>query len=124
MKRFTLSLIAGFAVLAGASAATAQVPYISYYQPSTVYYAPTGVTYSTPTVTYSRPTSYLPTTTYYAPTTTYYAPTTRYYAPASTYVGPSSPYYSYPTVSRYRPLLGTTVSRYVTGYAPSVVYSY
>lgn len=59
--------------------------------------------------------------TYYSPTTVYYAPApvavTSYYAPA--------PVVTYQPVSiahtRYRPILGGTVTRYRTAYAPVVV---
>jgi hypothetical protein len=90
------------------SAAQAQTPYVTYYTPSTVYYStPVTSSYavSSPTVTYSAPMRYYS-----------YYPSTYY----SAY--PSYSYYS-TAVTRYRPILGRTVSRYVPSYAP-VYYSY
>jgi hypothetical protein len=108
MKRFMLPLLAAAAMLVGVDAAQAQVPYVTYYSPSTVYYStPVTSSYVAPTVTYSAPTRYYS-----------YYPSTYYY---SAY--PSYSYYSRPVVTRYRPLLGGTVSRYVTTYAPAY-YSY
>lgn len=111
MRRLAMTLGVAAALLVGSGLAQAQVPYVTYYRPSTVYYStPVGSSYvtSSPTVTYySGPASY---STYY-PSTTYY--------PATTYYSPGYSYYSAPVVSRYRPVLGGTVSRYVTGYVPT-----
>ena len=104
----TIGVLGG--LLLGNSVASAQVPYVTYYQPSTVYYSsPAGSSYvtSSPTVTYYSG----PSRSAYYPSTTYY-PTTSYYSPGYSY-------YSSPVVTRYRPLLGRTVSRYVGGYAPT-----
>jgi hypothetical protein len=114
-KQIMRHLAITFGVLAtlliGNCVAQAQVPYVTYYQPSTVYYSsPVGSSYvaSSPTVTfYSGPSRYSA----YYPSTTYY-PTTSNYSPGYSY-------YSSPMVTRYRPLLGRTVSRYVGGYAPT-----
>ena len=73
--------------------AEAQVPYVTYYRPATVYYAPAPVR----TVVY-RP-CYTPAP---APAVVY-QPATR-------------------VVTRYRPLLGDTVTRVRYGYAPVVLY--
>jgi hypothetical protein len=116
MRRILLSLAALTAVAVGSTALYGQVPYVTYYTPSTTYYSPpAAVSYSTPTVTYSAPVSY-----YRAPTYTYYP--ARTYYPRTTYYAPS-PYYSSSTVTRYRPFVGGTVSRYVTSYPP-VYYSW
>jgi len=92
MRRFAIPLVSAAALLAGATAVHAQVPYVTYYEPTTVYYSPPVVseyTVSSPVVV-STP----------APTVTYYrAPTYTYY-PAT------------PAVTRYRPFLGRTVVRY------------
>jgi hypothetical protein len=103
MKRFALSMLTVVAMLAGASALHAQVPYVTYYQPSTVYYSPavttSSYTVSSPAV-YSSP----------APTMTYYrAPVASYYPPT-------------PVITRYRPFLGNTVVRYPYRYNAPVVY--
>jgi hypothetical protein len=91
------------AMLAGASALHAQVPYVTYYQPTTVYYSAPAVTTSSYTVSspvvYSSP----------VPTVTYYR------APVATY------YPSTPVITRYRPFLGSTVVRYPYR-APMVYY--
>ena len=110
MKRFMLPLLVVAAMLVGVGAIQAQTPYVTYYSPSTVYYStPVTSSYvvSSPTVTYSAPTRYYS----YYPSTSYY----------SAY--PSYSYYPAPVGTRYRPLLGRTVSRYVPSYAP-VYYSY
>ena len=103
MTRFSFSLLAALAMLAGASALHAQSPYVTYYQPSTVYYSPAVTTsayaVASPVVV-STP----------APTVTYYrAPAVSYYPAA-------------PVVTRYRPLLGTRVVRYPYRYSAPVVY--
>jgi len=103
MKRFATSLLAVVALVAAANAVHAQVPYVTYYQPTTVYYSP-GVTTSAYTVAspvvVSTP----------APTVTYYrAPAVTYYPPA-------------PVITRYRPFLGTSVVRYPYRYSGPVVY--
>jgi len=108
MKRFNYSLLAVFAMVAGASALHAQSPYVTYYQPSTVYYTPavtpSPYTVASPVVV-STP----------APTVTYYrAPV--YQAPAVSY------YPATPVITRYRPLLGTRVVRYPYRYSAPVVY--
>lgn len=71
------------------STAQAQVAYVSYYQPVTVYRPP---------VVYSA--SYVPYTSYYAP------------APAVSYQPVAR------VRTRYRPILGGTVTRVRYGYAP------
>jgi hypothetical protein len=104
-----LPLLVAAAMLVGGVGAQAQTPYVTYYAPSTVYYStPVASSYvaTSPTVTYSAPTRYY----------SYYPST--YYYPAY----PSYSYYSRPMVTRYRPLLGGTVSRYVPSYAPVYVY--
>jgi hypothetical protein len=111
MRRLAMTFGVLAMMLLGGGLAQAQVPYVTYYQPSTVYYSsPVGSSYmaSSPTVTsYNGPSSYYS----YYPSATYY-PTTTYYSPGYSY-------YSAPVVSRYRPVFGGTVSRYVTGYAPT-----
>jgi len=104
MRRFAICLLTAAAMLAGATALHAQVPVVTYYQPTTVYYstpvaAPVATSYTVASpVVVSTP----------APTVTYYrAPTYTYY-PAT------------PVVTRYRPFLGRTVVRYP--YAPVVYY--
>jgi hypothetical protein len=101
MRSLAISTLAVAAMLVGASALHAQVPYVTYYQPTTVYYsAPVATSYTVaspvvvpaPTVTYYR-----------SPALVNYYPTT-------------------PVVTRYRPLLGTTVVRYPYRYAPVVYY--
>jgi hypothetical protein len=93
----------------------------AYYAPTTAYYAPTTAYYA-PTSAY-----YAPTTAYYAPTTAYYAPTTAYYAPTTAYYSPAAVVAPGPIVqTRYRPILGGTVTRvynppYMQAY-PSVAY--
>jgi hypothetical protein len=104
-------------VLWWSGAAVAQV---CYNQPQTVYYAqpaPVTTAYYAPTTTYYAP---APATVYYAPapvaTTAYYTPapvaTTAYYAPAPV---------AAPIVqTRYRPILGGTVTRaYYPTYSPA-----
>jgi hypothetical protein len=99
MKRFATSLLIAVAVVFSAAAAQAQVPYVTYYQPSVV----------TPRVTYySAPTRYYS----YYPSTTY------------TYYPPTSTYSTAPVVTRYRPVLGGMVQRYVSNYVPTYYYSY
>lgn len=109
MRPFAYILWAAVAMSASASA-MGQTPYVTYYQPSTVYYpAPAPAAYTAPTVTYySAPTRYY---SYYPSTTYSYAPSTYGYSAS-------------PVVTRYRPILGRTVQRYVTGYAPTYFYGY
>jgi hypothetical protein len=92
MNRYFLGLIASVVSLALANHADAQVAYVTYYAPA------------------------MPVTTYYAPPM---APVvyTSYYAPA-----PVVAYRPVPVATtRYRPILGGTVTRIRTGYAPVVV---
>jgi hypothetical protein len=114
MNRFVVLLV-GMAILVVAGAAQAQCcgqPVVSYYAPAptTVYYAPPTTAYYAPQTVYYAP----PTTACYAPQTAYYVPQTAYYAPA---VAPV-------VTTRYRPILGGTVSRvyyprpWVAGYWP------
>jgi hypothetical protein len=104
MRRFALSMLTVVAMLASASALHAQIPYVTYYQPTTVYY-------STPAVTTSSYTVASPVVTPApVPTVTYYrAPVASYY-PAT------------PVITRYRPFLGNTVVRYPYRYSAPVVY--
>lgn len=90
---------------------------------------------ATETVAYAEPVAttayYAPTTAYYAPTTAYYAPapvaTTAYYAPTTAYYAPAAVVAPGPIVqTRYRPILGGTVTRvynptFMPAY-PSVAY--
>jgi hypothetical protein len=106
MKRL-MAVLALCVVLSWSSATLAQC---CGCQAQTAYYAPAPVT-----------AYYAPTTAYYAPapTTVYYAPapvaTTAYYAPAPVVAAPG------PIVqTRYRPILGGTVSRvYYPPYSPA-----
>jgi hypothetical protein len=123
MKRSYLfaSVLAGLTALVGVDAVKAQVPVVTYYAPTTVYYpTPTTVTVASPVVTPAPTlvqtpaptvvTSPVPTVvTTPAPVVTYYRAPTMYYRPPV-------------AVTRYRPILGGTVTRYVGGYAPVVVY--
>jgi hypothetical protein len=105
MKRFAISLVTAAAMFVGVGAVRAQVPVVSYYSPTTVYYpTPAAPTYVAPS----------PTVTYYSPPASTYYPTTTYYAP-SYYSAPAAP-----VVTRYRPVLGRTFTRY----APTYYYSY
>lgn len=98
-------LLALVAILAWAGVAQAQC----CGQPTVAYYAPA------PTVAYYPP----PTTVYYAPRTVYYAPPrVAYYAPAPV-PAPAV------VTTRYRPILGGTITRvrpvarpWVVGYYP------
>jgi hypothetical protein len=94
MKTSALFLVGCLLWLGAPSDAQAHVPYVTYYQPVTVYSPPVVVT---------------PHGVHYAP-----APHTVYYAPVPTV--------SYRPVARvrtrYRPLLGGTVTRVRYRYAP------
>jgi hypothetical protein len=118
MKKSAVFLVACLLCLGAQSDARAQVAYVTYYQPMTVYSPPVV---ATPQTVY-----YTPQTAYYTPQTVYYTPQTVYYAPA--------PAVSYQPVARvrtrYRPILGGTVTRVRYRYAPvyhtamPVVYAY
>ena len=104
MKKSVVFLVACLLWLGAQSDARAQVAYVTYYQPMTVYSPPVVVT----------------------PQTVYYTPQTVYYTPA--------PAVSYQPVARvrtrYRPILGGSVTRVRYRYAPvyhtamPVVYAY
>jgi hypothetical protein len=105
MKKSAVFLVACLLWLGAQSDARAQVAYVTYYQPMTVYSPPVVVT---------------PQVVHYAP-----APHTVYYAPPTTV--------SYEPVARvrtrYRPILGGSVTRVryryaPVHYAPAVVYAY
>ena len=108
MKKSAVFLVACLLWLGAQSDARAQVAYVTYYQPVTVYSPPVTVA---PVVV--------------APHTVYYAP-----APYDT----PAPTVAYRPVARvrtrYRPLLGGTVTRVRYGYVPAyylptpVVYAY
>jgi hypothetical protein len=98
MKRITLLLMVVALWTVMHLPAEAQVPYVTYYQPVTVYH-PAPVVYQS------------------------------YYAPAPAPVLVAAPVAAYQPVTRvrtrYRPLLGGTVTRSRSFYAPSpVVYAY
>ncbi len=111
MKKSAVFLVAFLLWLGAPSDARAQVAYVTYYQPMTVYSPPVVAT---------------PQTVYYTPQTVYYSPQTVYYTPA--------PAVSYQPVAhvrtRYRPILGGSVTRVRYRYAPvyhtamPVVYAY
>jgi hypothetical protein len=106
MKTFAALLVGCLLWLGAPSDARAQVAYVTYYQPMTVY---------SPPVVYSAPQ-----TVYYAPAPTVAAVPT--VAPVTTVAYAPAPTVSYTPVARvrtrYRPLLGGTVSRVRYGYAP------
>ncbi len=95
-------LLVGLAFCLGTHAEVqAQVPYVTYYQPVVVYRRPV-VVYRHPVVVARPPVVVAPRAVYYAP------------APV--------PVVYQPTVrvrTRYRPILGGTVSRVRYGYAPA-----
>jgi hypothetical protein len=93
MKSFLLFSVGCISSLILATQADAQVAYVTYYAPA------------------------VPVTTYYAPTVPTAVPVTTYYAPAPTVAYRPVPV----TTTRYRPILGGTVTRIRTGYAPVVV---
>jgi hypothetical protein len=124
MKRIqALALLAGLAALAwGAADAEAQYvtyyqPTVSYYQPSVSYYAPAPVVAPT-AYTVARPLTYTVASPVVAPAPVVVpapVPVVTYYrAPAVSYVATPQ------VVTRYRPILGGTVSRVRYGYAPVV----
>jgi hypothetical protein len=106
MKTLAVLLVGCLLWLGAPSDAQAQVAYVTYYQPMTVY----------------------------SPPVVYAAPQTVYYAPAPTVAYAPAPAVTYEPVARvrtrYRPLLGGTISRVRYGYAPvyyppaPVVYAY
>ncbi len=112
MKKITLLIFALVFFLSGRVEVRAQVPYLTYYQPATVY---------------SPPVAYTPHAVYYSPVVV---------APSPVFAIPSpvvaAPVYQPVTRvrSRYRPILGRTVTRVRYGYAPAyyapapVVYAY
>jgi hypothetical protein len=106
MNKYLLGLLVGVMSFVLANQAEAQVAYVTYYAPAmpvTTYYAPP----ETPVVQ----------TSYYAPVPAAPVVQTSYYAPA-----PAVAYRPVPVATtRYRPILGGTVTRIRTGYAPVVV---
>jgi len=104
MKKSAVFLVACLLWLGAQSDARAQVAYVTYYQPMTVY---------------SPPVVAMPQTVYYTPQTVYYAP-----APAVSYQPVAQ------VRTRYRPILGGSVTRTRYRYAPvyhtamPVVYAY
>ena len=100
-----IALLAWASVMLWAGVAAAQVAQVCYYEPTTVYYQPAPAYYTS----YYAP---APVTTYYAP-----APTTACYAPAPTtvyYAAAPAPVVVAPgpvVTTRYRPILGGTVTR-------------
>ena len=112
MNRFTLGLALLLAV-AGVQAASGQ--YVVYYPATAAAYAPVTTYYAAaPVTTYYAPAAQ-PVTTYYAPSYSYYAPApvTTYYAPAPVVAAPTT------YVTRYRPILGGTVTTAYYGYVPA-----
>ena len=105
MKRVCLGIAVAIAALAGVDAAEAQVVYRTYYAPATVYYAPQPVPYyvASPVVATPAPVVAAP-----VPTVTYYRAPTVVQQPVAQ------------VRTRYRPILGGTVSRVRYGYAPVV----
>ena len=105
MKTASLAaLAAGIIGLALTNQADAQVAQVTYYPPAV------------PVTTYYAPARGVPVTTYYAPAPAA-VPVTTYYAPA-----PVVRYQPVPVATtRHRPILGGTVTRVRTGYAPVVV---
>ena len=106
MKTIAALLIGCLLWLGAPRDAQAQVAYMTYYQPMTVY---------SPPVVYAAPQAVAA---YSAPQAVYYAP-----APPVTYASYApAPTVAYQPVARvrtrYRPLLGGTVSRVRYGYAP------
>lgn len=109
MKRFAALLLVGALFACYSNDANAQA-YVTYYQPATVYYAPPAVpapvayTVASPVVVETPPVVAAP-----QPVVTYYrAPTVVYQPVAQVH-------------TRYRPILGGTVSRVTYRYAPVVV---
>ena len=115
MKPLTILLVAGACWLGGGAIHEARAQYVTYYRPVTTYYAPAPayvppaasytvaspvvVTAPAPTVAYYPAPAPVPTVTYYRAPTVVYRPTPQ-------------------VVTRYRPLLGRSVSTVRYGYAP------
>jgi hypothetical protein len=102
MKSLMLSSIAVAIALLASQALYAQTAVVTYYAPpvpTTVYYGPT-YTVASPVVA--------------APAGTYFG-TTRVYYPT---IAPAVRPVVAPVVTRYRPFLGGTVTRYAYRYAP------
>jgi hypothetical protein len=124
MKRIqALALLAGLAAL-GLGTVDAQAQYVTYYQPTVSYYQP-SVSYYAPApvvaptaYTVARPLTYTVASPVVAPAPVVVpapVPVVTYYrAPAVSYVATPQ------VVTRYRPLLGGTVSRVRYGYTPVV----
>lgn len=106
MKTLTALLAVGLLWLGSQGVAQAQIAYVTYYQPMTVYSPP--VVYSAPV---AQTVAAVPTPQTVAALPT---PQTVFYAPA-----PTLAYQPVARVqTRYRPILGGTVSRVRYGYAP------
>jgi hypothetical protein len=125
MKRTqALALLAGLAALAW-GAADAQAQYVTYYQPQVSYYQP-AVSYYAPApvvapaaYTVARPVTYTVASPVVVPPAPVAVPApiptvTYYRAPGIAYVPAPQ------VVTRYRPILGGSVSRVRYGYAPVV----
>jgi hypothetical protein len=99
MKSFTAVLIGGLLWLGLSSSAEAQVAWVTYYQPTTVF---------SPAIVSPAP-----------------VVQTAFYAPAPTVAVAPAPTLTYQPVARvqtrFRPILGGTVSRVRYGYAPVLV---
>jgi len=110
MKNFAMLIVALAFCLEANAEVQAQVPYVTYYQPVTVFRPPVAV---------------VPRTVYYAP-----APAPVVVAPHTVYYAPAPVPVVYRPVARlrtrYRPILGGTVTRVRYGYAPAyhIVHAY
>jgi hypothetical protein len=106
MNKYLLGLVAGVISFVLADQVEAQVAYVTYYAPPvpvTAYYVP--------------PVAPVVQTSYYGPAPVAPVVQTSYYAPA-----PAIAYRPVPVATtRYRPILGGSVTRIRTAYAPVVV---
>jgi hypothetical protein len=117
MRRFAVSMLVVAAAAAGFLSSDAQAQYVTYYRPVTAYYAPAPVVQYAPPVMAAAPVTYTvaspvvvepPVVAAPAPVVTYYRP-------------PVVAYQAVPqVVTRYRPILGGTVSRVRYSYMPVV----
>lgn len=122
MKPLALSIVAASACLAIASSASAQLPYVTYYQPRVVYYAPVAYAVAAPVVGEAvvtpQPTLVPGPVAAPAPMVVQ-APvpmaTVAYYPAPRVVYQPTAQ-----VITRYRPILGGTVSRVRYGYTPVV----